>query len=77
MVSDKKESTKANVTLSLEHIKRFFDALPSSAVTGKLTKMKENADAALEYLFYFFESKVGDVTTTSPCGPRPKIPELT
>jgi hypothetical protein len=76
MANDKKKPTKANVKLSLEHIKRFFDALPSSAVKGDLAKKKENADAALEYLDYFFNAKVGDVMTASKCGPRPHIPEL-
>lgn len=76
MVSDKKKSTKANAQLSLEHIKRYFDALPSSAVTGDLVKKKENAEAALDYLYYFLDSKVGDVSTLSPCGPKPQIPEI-
>jgi hypothetical protein len=76
MASDKEKSSKSNVQLSLDHIKRFIDALPSSAVTGDLVKKKENAKAGLDYLYYFFDSKVGDVPTLSPCGPRPHIPEL-
>jgi hypothetical protein len=76
MVGDKKKSTMTNLQLSLEHIKRYFDALPSSAVTGDLVKKKENAEAALDYLYYFFDRKVGDVSTLSPCGPKPQIPEI-
>lgn len=77
MASDSKKSTNVNVQLSLEHIKRFIDVLPSSAVTGDAAKKKENAEAALEYLYYFFDSKIGDVSTLTLCGPKPHIPGLT
>ena len=76
MASDKRRAANVNVTLSLEHIQRYFDALSSGAATGDLGKTKENAEAALEYLNYFFNSKIGDVMTASICGPRPKIPDL-
>lgn len=75
MTSDKKKSASVNLTLSLKHIQRFFDALPSD-VTGDLAKKKENAEAALEHLNDFFDSKVGDVLTARPCSPRPYLPDL-
>lgn len=76
MASDKKESANVNVTLSFEHIQRYFDAVPPSAVTGDLGKKKENAEAALDYLKHILDSKVGELLTASPCGPRPKVPDL-
>jgi hypothetical protein len=75
MASDKKEPANVNVTLSLKHIQRYFDALSSGGATGDVGKMKKNAEVSLEYLTYIFESKVGDMLTTK-CGPRNKIPEL-
>jgi hypothetical protein len=76
MASDKKESANVNVTLSLKHIQKYFDVLSSGTAAGDLGKTKENAEAALEYLTYIFESKVGDMLTARPCGPKPNIPEL-
>jgi len=75
MASNTKESANVNVTLSLKHIKKYFDVLSSGTAAGELGKTKENAEAALEYLTYIFDSKVGDMLTASPCGPRPKIPD--
>ena len=76
MVSDKKEPANVNVTLSLKHIQKYFDVLSSGTAAGDLGKTKENAEAALAYLNHIFNSKVGDMLTASPCGPRNKIPEL-
>jgi hypothetical protein len=76
MRSNKNKSANVNVTLSLEHLQRYFDALSSGAAAGDLGKKKENAQAALDYLKYFFDSRLSEVMTASPCGPRPKIPDL-
>jgi hypothetical protein len=76
MASDKEKSARVNVTLSLEHLKRFIDALPPDAMTDDLVKKKENAKAALEYLAYFFDSKLVDVMDAGICGPKPYIPDL-
>ncbi len=76
MKGNKVKSANVNVTLSLEHLQRYFDALSSGAAAGDLGKKKENAQAALDYLKYFFDSRLNEVMTASPCGPRPKIPDL-
>ena len=76
MASNKKESANVNVTLSLKHIQRYFDALSSGTAAGDLGTTKENAEAALDYLKHILDSKVGELLTASPCGPRPKIPDL-
>jgi hypothetical protein len=74
MLSDHQTPANVNVSLSFEHIQRYFDALPSSAETGHLARKKENAEAAVEYLHSFFDSKPGDVVSMVPCAPRPHLP---
>jgi hypothetical protein len=62
--------------LSLKHIQRYFDALSSGTAAGDLGTTRENAEAALDYLKHILDSKVGELLTASPCGPRPKVPDL-
>lgn len=81
MASSEEKPKLTNAELSIEHIKRYFkalpfDRLPSDAKTGDLEKKKEFAEAGLDYLTYLFNSKVGAVMTDNECGPRPHIPEL-
>jgi len=77
MTSDKKKPANVNVTLSIRNIQKYFDVLSSGTAASVLGKTKENAEAALTYLNDIFNSTDGDMLTVSPCGPRPKIPELT
>ena len=81
MARQKSGSTGVNVKLSFQVIKEYFDALPFDALpsnekTNSLKKKRERAEAALSHLNYFFNSRVGDVLTLKPCGPRPQIPDL-
>jgi hypothetical protein len=75
MRSDTKNPVNVNVALSLKQIQRYFGALSSGTVASDLGTMKENAEAALEYLNHAFNTTVGDMLTASLCAPRPKIPD--
>ena len=79
MTESTRSSGNVNVNLSFNLIKDFFkafpfDELPSATKTSDLIKKKKMAEAALEHLDYFFNSKVGDVITVEECGPKPTIP---
>lgn len=79
MTDSTQGSNNVNVNLSFNLIREFlkaipFDELPSAVKTGDLAKKKEMAEKALEHLESFFNSKIGDMTTSTICGPKPTIP---